>query len=63
MRTSLSFGFTVRQAAWLLGVDPATVHRAIRVGTLPLVRRRGRYVIPAHALVRLLVAPRTGGTP
>ncbi|GAA1337440.1 helix-turn-helix domain-containing protein [Saccharothrix algeriensis] len=61
MRTS--WGYTVRQAAWLLGVEPATVHRAIRVGTLPLVCRRGRYVVPARALVRLLGEPRTGGAP
>ncbi|XVV07969.1 excisionase family DNA-binding protein [Actinosynnema sp. CA-248983] len=57
MRTSLSSsGYTVRQAAWLLGVEQDTVHRAIRVGTLRLVRRRGRYVLPAAQVVRLLSA-------
>jgi excisionase family DNA binding protein len=61
MRTSLaSSGYTVRQAAWLLGVEQATVHRAIRVGTLRLVRRHGRYVLPAAQVVRLLSA---GGAP
>ncbi|MFE2750599.1 helix-turn-helix domain-containing protein [Actinosynnema sp. NPDC059335] len=64
MRTSLpSSGHTVRQAAWLLGVEPSTVHRAVRLGRLPVVWRRGRLVIPANVLVRLLGEPRSGGTP
>lgn len=64
MRTSLpSSGYTVRQAAWLLGVEPSTVHRAVRVGTVRLVCRRGRYVVPANVLVRLLGEPGSGGTP
>ncbi|MGM1061378.1 helix-turn-helix domain-containing protein [Saccharothrix sp. Mg75] len=64
MRTSLSSsGYTVRQAAWALGVEPATIHRAVRLGRLPLVRRHGRFVIPVVALVRLLGKPRSGGTP
>lgn len=55
MRTSLpSAGYTVRQAAWVLGVDQAKVSRAIRLGTVRTERRRGRLVIPAEMLVRLL---------
>jgi predicted site-specific integrase-resolvase len=45
---------TVSEAAWLLGVPPATLHRAIRIGTLRAVWRRSRLVIPATELVRLL---------
>src|SRR5947207_2361452 len=50
MRTSKSGAgrpayYTVREAAWVLGVEPAWVARAIRLGTLPAVWRRGR---PAH---------------
>ena len=64
MRTSLpSSGYTVRQAAWVLGVEADTVHRAVRLGRLPVVRRRGRLVIPVNVLVRLLGSPRSGGTP
>ena len=46
--------YTVREAAWVLGVQPATLWRAIRIGTLPTVRRRSRQVIPAHVVARLL---------
>ncbi|MEU4769759.1 helix-turn-helix domain-containing protein [Actinosynnema sp. NPDC023794] len=64
MRSSLpSSGYTVRQAAWLLGVEPSTLCRAVRLRRLPLVRRRGRFVIPANVLVRLLDEPCSGGTP
>ncbi|GAA0259093.1 hypothetical protein GCM10010492_70100 [Saccharothrix mutabilis subsp. mutabilis] len=58
-----SSAYTVRQAAWVLGVAPSTVSRAIRLGTLRTVRRGGRLVIPASALVRLLGEPCPGGTP
>ena len=59
MRTFLSDAgrpayYTIREATWILGVEPATVSRAIRVGTLRTVRRRGRLVVPAGALARLL---------
>jgi len=46
--------YTVREAAWVLGVQPSTIWRAIRIGTLPTVRRRSRQVIPAHVVARLL---------
>lgn len=67
MRTDMSNGgspayYTIREAAWLLGVKPATVSRAIRLGTLRAVWRQGRLVIPASALTRLLDEP-TGHDP
>lgn len=46
--------YTVRQAAWLLGIDRARVSRAVRLGTLRTVRRYGRPMVPASALVQLL---------
>lgn len=49
--------FAVRKAAWILGVDPSTVCRAIRTGAIPTMRRRSRLVVPAHVLVRLLDQP------
>lgn len=54
--------YTVRQAAWILGVEPSTISRAIRLGTLCAVRRHGRLVIPERALTRLLAEP-TGNDP
>lgn len=44
---------SISQAAWLLGVNNARVCRAIRIGLLPVVRRRGRVLVPAHALAHL----------
>lgn len=49
--------YTVREAAWVLGVAPSVVSRAIRIGALPSVRRRSRLMVPAYALVRLLGEP------
>lgn len=46
--------YTVREVAWLLGIDPSKVCRAIRTGALPTARRRSRVLVPAHALARLL---------
>jgi hypothetical protein len=45
---------SVRDAAWALGVDQSAVCRAIRRGVLPLVKRRGRTVVPVAAVTRLL---------
>jgi excisionase family DNA binding protein len=60
--------YTVREAAWILGVEPSTVSRAIRVGAVRAMWRRGRLVVPASELARLLSAPTdneptSGGTP
>ncbi len=49
--------YTVRQAAWILGVKPSSVSRAIRLGTLRAVRRHGQLVAPADALIQLLGEP------
>jgi hypothetical protein len=43
----------VADVAWLLGVDDSQVCRAVRLGRLPMVRRRGRVLVPARALAHL----------
>ncbi|SFQ75453.1 helix-turn-helix domain-containing protein [Amycolatopsis rubida] len=53
--------FSIREVGWVLGVGEAEVCRLIRVGVLPAVRRRGRLVVPAHAVALLLPAPGDGG--
>jgi excisionase family DNA binding protein len=45
---------SISEVAWLLGVSNSRVCRAIRVGTLPVVRRGRRLLIPAHALAHLV---------
>lgn len=52
--------FSIRETAWILGVDKFEVCRLIRMGLLPTIRRRSRLVVPAHALARLLPAPAVG---
>jgi hypothetical protein len=54
--------YTIREAAWILGVEPSRVSRAIRLGTLRTVRRHGRVMVPSRALARLLGEP-VGGSP
>lgn len=49
--------FSIREAAWVLGVSKNEVHRLIRVGELRAVWRRSRLVVPAHELTRLLPLP------
>jgi hypothetical protein len=51
---------SIRDTAWILGVDRSEVSRLIRVRVLPTVRRRSRLVVPAHALARLLAVPGEG---
>ena len=54
--------YTVREAARILRVDPATVYRAIREDAFPAVRVRTRYVVPAAALHKLVSeAAESGG--
>ena len=53
--------YTVKQAAWILGVTPSKVSRAIRTGTLRAERRGARLVIPANELSRLLAEQDTNG--
>ncbi len=66
MRTDMSdpgrpVYYTVREAAWILGVTPSAVSRAIRLGTLRAVRRHGQLVVPASALTGLLAEPTGDG--
>jgi excisionase family DNA binding protein len=44
---------SIAEVAWLLGVDNSQVCRAIRLGRLPVVRRRGRVLVPAYVLAYL----------
>lgn len=44
---------SLAEVAWLLGVDNSWVCRAVRVGLLPVVRRRRRVLVPAHVLAHL----------
>ncbi|MCO1577696.1 helix-turn-helix domain-containing protein [Crossiella sp. SN42] len=54
--------YTVREAARILRVDPATLYRAIREDAFPAVRVRTRYVVPAVALDKLVnEATESGG--
>jgi hypothetical protein len=46
---------SVRQAAWLLGVPTSVIHRAIRVGTLPVPHRRSRLVVTENDVQRLML--------
>lgn len=57
-RTNL---LSIKQVAWLTGGSVASVCRAIRVGTLPVVWRRDRVWIPADAVAHLADLPLGGG--
>lgn len=46
--------YSTTVAAWILGADLDSVHCAIRVGALRVVRRRSQLVIPAAELRRAL---------
>jgi len=54
--------YTVQRTAWILGVKPSAISRAIRLGTLRAVWRHGQPLVPAHALSRLLDGS-TGNNP
>jgi hypothetical protein len=45
--------FTISEVAWILGVDVDRVCWAIRVGLLPVVRRRKCLLVPAYVLAEL----------
>jgi excisionase family DNA binding protein len=53
--------YTVREAARILRVDPATLYRAIREDAFPAVRVRTRYVVPAAALHKLVTEAAESG--
>ncbi|MEV6904206.1 helix-turn-helix domain-containing protein [Amycolatopsis sp. NPDC051372] len=46
--------YSTTHAAWILGADLNSIHRAIRVGEIRAMQRRSRLVIPAAELRRLL---------
>jgi excisionase family DNA binding protein len=45
--------YTVAQTAALLGVDKATIYRAIRDDAFPAIKVRSRYIVPAVAVEKL----------
>ena len=53
--------YTVREAARMLRVNPATLYRAIRDDAFPAVRIRTRYVVPAAALNELIAEVTASG--
>jgi excisionase family DNA binding protein len=55
--------YSVAEAAWLLGVPPSTISRAIRTGAIPTVRRRARLFVPDYVMKRLLDASAGGEQP
>lgn len=54
---------SIAEVAWLLGIDNSQVCRAIRLGRLPVVRRRGRVLVPAHVLAHLAAGDLRDGGP
>jgi hypothetical protein len=54
--------YSLRQAAWVLGVGQSAVARAIRLGTLRAVRRRGRLMVPACVIAHLTDRPLGGAS-
>ena len=64
MQTTIAAGasalLSVPEVAWLLGVDNSRVCRLIRVGSLPVVRRRSRVLVPAHVLAHLAAGTSKG---
>jgi excisionase family DNA binding protein len=55
--------YTVREAAKLLRLDPATLYRAIREDAFPAIKIRTRYIVPAGAIERMAAeAAETGST-
>jgi hypothetical protein len=64
MQTTNSAGtpalLSIPEVAWLLGVNHSRVCQLIRIGLLPIVRRRSRVLVPAHALAHLTDCPSQG---
>jgi excisionase family DNA binding protein len=50
--------YSVRDAAWILGIHQSTICQMIRTGVLPTMRRRSQLVVPTSAVRRML-----GGAP
>ena len=60
-RHSSPIFYTVREAAAVLRVDPATIYRAIREDNFPAVKVRTRYVVPAAAVEQLALDATASG--
>jgi excisionase family DNA binding protein len=54
---------TIPEAAAILRVSKASIYRAARAGTFPVVRVQTRMVVPTAALERLLELDSSGPTP
>ena len=61
MKFSRSDLLSIGQVAWLSGRSEAQVCRAIRMGLLPAMRRRGRVLVPACVVSHLACSPVGGG--
>jgi excisionase family DNA binding protein len=61
-RSDVPAFYTVREAARILRVDPATIYRAIRENAFPAVRIRNRYIVPAAAVERMAADAAASGS-
>ncbi len=61
MRFSRSELLPVDQVAWLTGRGRAEICRAVRMGVLPVVRRRGRVLVPMCAVAHFSTSSQVGG--
>lgn len=52
--TKAKLFYTVAETAELLRVTTSTLYRAIREDAFPAIRIRGRFVVPAKAIDRLI---------
>jgi predicted transcriptional regulator of viral defense system len=54
--------YTIREAAWILGVEPSVICRAVRRGAVRAVWRGRRLMIPAEVLARQLAGSVAAGS-
>jgi excisionase family DNA binding protein len=54
--------YSVTQAASLIGLSSMSLYRAIREGTFPAVRIRGRLFVPAKAIEAMIEAAVSSGS-
>jgi excisionase family DNA binding protein len=60
-QSSMKF-YSVTEAAGLIGLSSMSLYRAIRAGTFPAVRIRGRVFVPARALEAIVEAAVESGS-
>jgi excisionase family DNA binding protein len=60
-QTSVTF-YSVTEAAGLIGLSSMSLYRAIRAGTFPAVRIRGRVFVPAKAIAAMVDAAVASGS-